>query len=84
MFGGNRSFYWSFTKDDEPRYWSSSTYSSYFRTSSGRTYHFDEEYEQEFNTSKEYERPVEGSRTDRLALGLSPSGPLKMDDVKTA
>lgn len=84
VFGANRSFYWSFTIDDEePRFWSSSTNSSNYRTASGRSYQFGDEYE-EYYTSQEYKRPVDGLRTDRLALGLSPSGPLKIDDVKSA
>lgn len=83
MFGGNRSFYWSFTTDDEPHFWSSSSYSSSYRTSSGRKYQFDEEYE-EYASSSEYERPVDESRSDRLALGLTPSGPLNIEDVKNA
>ncbi|XP_047944312.1 uncharacterized protein LOC125190932 isoform X1 [Salvia hispanica] len=84
MFGGNRSFYWSFTiDDDEPHFGRSSNYSGKYRTSSGRAYQFGDEYE-EYYTSQEYERPVDGLRTDRLALGLSPSGPINIDDVKSA
>ncbi|XP_057783022.1 uncharacterized protein LOC131000895 [Salvia miltiorrhiza] len=84
MFGGKRSFYWSSTiDDDEPHFSRSSAYSSNYRTSSGRTYQFGDEYE-EYYTSQQYERPVDGLRTDRLALGLSPAGPLKIDDVKSA
>ncbi|KAH6767864.1 hypothetical protein C2S52_018847 [Perilla frutescens var. hirtella] len=84
VFGGNESSHWSFTMDDEPRFRRSSTHSSYYRTFSGWKYQFDEEYE-EYTSSSQYERPlVNESRSDRLALGLSPSGPLSIEDVKNA
>lgn len=83
MFGGNRNFYWSFTRDDEPHFWSSSSYTSNYRTSSDRKYQFDEEYE-EYTSSSEYKRPADELRSDRLSLGLTPSGPLNVKDVKNA
>ncbi|PIN03627.1 hypothetical protein CDL12_23863 [Handroanthus impetiginosus] len=77
-FGGDRYFYWSFTTDDEPRYRSSSSYSSNYRTYNSWKYQYDEEYD----SSSEYEKPMTDMTSDRLALGLSASGPLNLDDVK--
>ncbi|XP_011075142.1 uncharacterized protein LOC105159683 isoform X1 [Sesamum indicum] len=79
-FGGNRYFYWSFTTDDEPRYRNSSSYSSNYRTSTGWKYH----YEDEYDSSSEYEKPMADLTSDRLALGLSASGPINLEDVKNA
>ncbi|KAL0404996.1 UNVERIFIED_CONTAM: hypothetical protein Sradi_2140400, partial [Sesamum radiatum] len=79
-FGGNRYFYWSFTTDDEPRYRNSSSYSSNYRTSTGWRYH----YEDEYDSSSEYEKPMTDLTSDRLALGLSASGPINLEDVKNA
>ncbi|KAI3474531.1 hypothetical protein Pfo_029446 [Paulownia fortunei] len=78
-FGENRYFYWSFTTDDEPRFRNSS-YSSSYRTSSGWKYQYDEEYD----SSSEYEKPMADMTSDRIALGLSASGPLNLEDVKNA
>ncbi|KAL3632415.1 hypothetical protein CASFOL_025399 [Castilleja foliolosa] len=79
-FGGTQGFYWSFTIDDEPRFRNSSSYSNHHRTSSSWKY----QYEEEYDSSSDYEKPVMDMSSDRLALGLGASGPLKIDDVKNA
>ncbi|GFP91630.1 chaperone protein dnaj [Phtheirospermum japonicum] len=79
-FGGTRGFYWSFTMDDEPRFRNSSSYSNHHRTSSSWKYRYDEEYD----SSSDYKKPVMDMSSDRLALGLSASGPLNLDDIKNA
>ncbi|KZV36406.1 heat shock protein binding protein [Dorcoceras hygrometricum] len=79
-FGGNRSFYWSFTMDDEPRFRNWSGYSNNYRSFGQRRHQSDEEYD----SSSECEEPAAGVTSDRLALGLSASGPLNLEDVKNA
>ncbi|XP_075474590.1 uncharacterized protein LOC142505490 [Primulina tabacum] len=79
-FGGNRYFYWSFTTDDEPQFRNSTGYSSNYRSSRRWRHRFDEEYD----SSSESEEPVADITSDRLALGLSASGPLNLEDVKNA
>lgn len=79
-FGGNRYFYWSFTIDDEPQFRNSSGYSSNHRSSGRWRHRFNEEYD----SSSESEEPVADITPDRLALGLSASGPLNLEDVKNA
>ncbi|XP_073155605.1 uncharacterized protein [Henckelia pumila] len=79
-FGRNRHFYWSFTIDDEPQFRNSSGYSSNYRSSGRWRHQFDEEYD----SSSESEEPVADVTSDRLALGLSATGPLNLEDVKNA
>lgn len=79
--GGTRYFYWSFNADDEPRYRTSSSYSTNFGTNGNWKFHYEEEYS---SRSSNYEKPIHNIVSDRLALGLSPSGPLNLEDVKTA
>ena len=78
-FGGNRFYYWSFI-NEENNQWSSS--SRYSRNSWNWRQRIEEEYQYE------YEYDCENSESDlashRLALGLSASGPLKLEDVKNA
>ncbi|KAG5555528.1 hypothetical protein RHGRI_006241 [Rhododendron griersonianum] len=80
-FGGNRSFYWSFIEEDFPNQWqSSSGHQNNYRTSWNWRHGEDEDYDSSTES--------DSSETDlvsyRLVLGLSPSGPLKLDDVKNA
>ncbi|KAL3819911.1 hypothetical protein ACJIZ3_005816 [Penstemon smallii] len=75
--GGNRHSYWSFTSDDDPRF---KKYNH--RNSSNWRNHFNEEYD--YDSSSEYEKTVTNLTSERLALGLSSSGPLNLKDVKNA
>uniref|UniRef100_A0A2P2IR72 Heat shock protein binding protein n=1 Tax=Rhizophora mucronata TaxID=61149 RepID=A0A2P2IR72_RHIMU len=74
-FGG---FHWSFINEE------SSQWRSYFGYSNNhgrwRRYRVEEEY----NSSSESDSSESNLTLDRIALGLSPSGPLKIEDVKTA
>ncbi|XP_065857566.1 uncharacterized protein [Euphorbia lathyris] len=77
-FGGNRSFYWSFVNEENPQRRSSSSYSNY----SARNFRFKVDYD--YDSSPEFDDFESESASDRLALGLSASGPLKLEDVKNA
>ncbi|KAL7197342.1 hypothetical protein ACSBR2_019977 [Camellia fascicularis] len=77
-FGGNRHFYWSFVDEDFSRWRSSSGYSN--RTS-WNWRHGDEE---DYDSSTESDSSESDLASDRLALGLSAYGPLKLEDVKNA
>ncbi|PIA48632.1 hypothetical protein AQUCO_01400901v1 [Aquilegia coerulea] len=79
-FGGERCTYWSFIDDDSFR-WRSSNYSN-SRNRSWKSKYRDED---EYDTYEEYNDDSQSDSTsDRLALGLSASGPLKLEDVKNA
>lgn len=83
-FGGSRGFFWSFThEEEEPRRRQSSRYSSYFRRSWKSRYR-EEEEEEDGYSSTEFSGPDSNQASHRLALGLSPSGPLNREDVKNA
>ncbi|XP_031381421.1 uncharacterized protein LOC116196044 isoform X2 [Punica granatum] len=81
-FGGTRCFYWSFVEDENPHsHWRSWTRQSndhrgyrYWRDCSDDEYEFSPE-----SDSSELQLA-----SDRVALGLSTSGPLKLEDVKNA
>ncbi|XP_043690553.1 uncharacterized protein LOC122641397 [Telopea speciosissima] len=79
-FGGERSFYWSLINEEIPQ-WSDSYYSSNKHRSSWNWRH---RLEDEYDTSTEYENSESDLASDRLALGLSASGPLKLEEVKSA
>ncbi|XP_058207551.1 uncharacterized protein LOC131320739 isoform X2 [Rhododendron vialii] len=82
-FGGNRSFYWSFIEEDFPnpnRWQSSSGHQNNYRTS-WNWRHGEDEY---YDSSTESDSSETDLVSYRLVLGLSPSGPLKLDDVKNA
>ncbi|ESQ52926.1 hypothetical protein EUTSA_v10017091mg [Eutrema salsugineum] len=88
-FGGSRGFSFSFTHDeDEPRW--QHHHSSRFSNNSKRSWRWkhrmDEEEEEDGYTSTESSdsesEPNQASH--RQALGLSPSGPLNLKDVKNA
>ncbi|KAK4749891.1 hypothetical protein SAY87_027340 [Trapa incisa] len=77
-FGGTRCFSWSFVDDSNPRsHWRSWT--GHQRFGNWR-YGSDDEYE----SSSESDSYSSQLTSDRLALGLSASGPLKLEDVKNA
>ncbi|KAL8456367.1 hypothetical protein ACS0TY_034541 [Phlomoides rotata] len=79
-FGGRGYSYWYFTGGSDPRSRNSSSYSSKYRTSSGWKYEFEDEYEDYYSSSE----TMDTMSSDRLALGLSSSGPLNLEDVKNA
>ncbi|XP_052174175.1 uncharacterized protein LOC127789322 isoform X2 [Diospyros lotus] len=81
-FGGNRYFYWSFIDEEEefPRWRNSSGYSNNHRNSWNWRYQDEEDYD----SSTESDSSGPDTVSDRLALGLRASGPLKMEDVKNA
>ncbi|KAF7147869.1 hypothetical protein RHSIM_Rhsim03G0005800 [Rhododendron simsii] len=80
-FGGNQSFYWSFIEEDFPNRWqSSSGHQNNYRTSWNWRHREDEDYD----SSTEFDSSETDLVSYRLVLGLSPSGPLKLDDVKNA
>ncbi|KAK4776895.1 hypothetical protein SAY86_005583 [Trapa natans] len=75
-FGGTRCFSWSFVDDENPRsHWRSWT--GHQRSGNWR-YGSEEEYE----SSSESDSHSSPLTSDRLVLGLSASGPLKLEDVK--
>ncbi|XP_024031209.1 uncharacterized protein LOC21410620 [Morus notabilis] len=75
IFGGNRFYYWSFVDGENPQWSNSSTYS-------GRSWNWRHRFEEECEYESECSQPDLAS--DRLALGLSAYGPLKLEDVKNA
>ncbi|KAF1892140.1 hypothetical protein Lal_00036496 [Lupinus albus] len=78
-FGGNRFTYWSFINDENPQWKRSGRFSNYERSWNWRhRSESDSDSSSESNSSDSYLVP------DRLALGLSASGPLKLEDVKNA
>ncbi|XP_057984038.1 uncharacterized protein LOC131168545 isoform X2 [Malania oleifera] len=79
-FGGNGYFYWSFVNEENPQWRSSSGYSNNYRTSWNWRDRIDEEYD----SSTESDSSELDMASDRMALGLSASGPLKLDEVKKA
>ena len=79
-FGGSRTFYWSFINEEIPQWGSSSGYRNNYRSSWNWRDRMDEEYG--------YSTDSDSSESDlashRMALGLSVSGPLKLEEVKNA
>lgn len=76
-FGGNRFFYWSFINEEDPQWRSSSNYH-------GRSWNWRYRTEEEYESYHEYESSESDTASDRLALGLTASGPLTIEDVKNA
>lgn len=88
-FGGSRGFSFSFTHDeDEPRWrHHSSRYSNNSKRSWRSKYRLDEDEEEDEDdyTSESSDSESEPNQVcHRQALGLSPSGPLNLKDVKHA
>jgi len=79
-FGGNQFFYWSFINEEDPQWKSSSNYN--YRGRSWNWRHRDDE--ETYDSSSESEGSESDMVSDRLALGLNTSGPLKLEDVKHA
>ncbi|CAA0376319.1 unnamed protein product [Arabidopsis thaliana] len=86
-FGGSRGFSFSFThEEDEPRWrHDSSRFSNNSNRSWRSKYRLDEDEEEEDSTSDSSDSESEPNQVShRQALGLSPSGPLNLKDVKHA
>ncbi|KAJ7976000.1 DnaJ domain containing protein [Quillaja saponaria] len=79
-FGGSRFFYWSFINDEDPQWRSSTRYSNYY----GKSWNWRHWSEEESDSSTESDSLDLALASDRQALGLSASGPLKLKDVKNA
>lgn len=82
-FGGSRVFYWSFINEENPHWGRSGNFSNY-----GKSWKWKHQSNNRYDSSTESESESEclrsNSVSDRLALGLSASGPLKLEDVKIA
>lgn len=79
-FGGNRFYFWSFINDENLHWWgsTSSDTNGYGRYGKWRFSSYDE-----YDSSSECGN-LETESSDRMALGLGASGPLKLEDVKNA
>ncbi|KAL4296782.1 hypothetical protein GQ457_12G013250 [Hibiscus cannabinus] len=80
-FGGSRFFCWSFLNEEYPQ-WRRSRYSNNYERSWGWSYEFDEDSGS--TESGNTESSDQDTIADRQALGLSASGPLTLEDIKTA
>lgn len=78
-FGGNRFFYWSFINEENSQWRSSSNYNN-----CGRSSHWRYRNEETYDSSSESESSETDMASNRLALGMSASGPLQLEDVKNA
>ncbi|KAI7729459.1 hypothetical protein M8C21_020366 [Ambrosia artemisiifolia] len=82
-FGSNAGFYfWSFVNDGSPR--SSSGYYNSNRASWNWRQQFEDDDDEDDEDDDESESVKPELRKDRIALGLSCSGPLSLEDVKNA
>lgn len=87
-FGGSRSFYWSFINEEineeNPRWRRSGGFSDYGNSWRWRRYRWDNGHGSSTDSESESDGLDSNSVSERLALGLSASGPLKLEDVKIA
>ncbi|XP_039017244.1 uncharacterized protein LOC120148128 isoform X2 [Hibiscus syriacus] len=81
-FGGSRFFYWSFVNEEYPQ-WRRSRYSNNYGRSWSWSYRFDEDSDSSTECGND-EGSDQDTIADRQALGLSASGPLTLEAVKTA
>lgn len=80
---GNRWYTWTHQKREESSFqYSASGFE--WREHSNRTDHGTKDWENESDIESDDEPCTVGSSSDRTILGLPPSGPLKLDDVKNA
>jgi len=79
-FGGNQFFYWSFINEENPQWRRSSSSYNYH----GKSWNWRHRNEETYDSSSESEFSESDMVSDRLALGLNASGPLKLEDVKHA
>ncbi|XP_061346428.1 uncharacterized protein LOC133292062 [Gastrolobium bilobum] len=78
-FGGNRFFYWSFTNEENPQWRRSGRFSNH-----GKSWNRRHGSQSDYDSSYESDGSDSDLAPDRLALGLSASGPLKLEEVKNA
>ncbi|XP_021770365.1 uncharacterized protein LOC110734508 [Chenopodium quinoa] len=78
----DRFFFWSFVNDDYSDRRNSSRYSNSGKTSWKRRQWIEDDDEYEYMS--EDDTKSSDLASERIALGLSASGPLKLDDVKNA
>ncbi|KAK7336648.1 hypothetical protein VNO77_17194 [Canavalia gladiata] len=78
-FGGNSFFYWSFINEENPQWRRSERFSNY-----GKSWNWRHRSKSYYDSSSESDSSDSDIAPDRLALGLSASGPLKLEDVKNA
>ncbi|KAH1194787.1 DnaJ subfamily B member 8 [Glycine max] len=78
-FGGNRFFYWSFINEENPQWRRSERFSNFEKSWNWRYRN-----ENDYDSSSESDSLDSDLVSDRLALGLSASGSLKLEDVKNA
>ncbi|PNX98551.1 heat shock protein binding [Trifolium pratense] len=84
-FGGSRGFYWSFINEENPQWERSGNFSNF-----GKSWKWRHQSDKGYGSSNGSESESESeclrsnSVSDRLALGLNASGPLKLEDVKIA
>ncbi|CAM8890070.1 unnamed protein product [Rhodiola kirilowii] len=99
-FGGSKSQYWSFTADEIPQWrrGSSDFSNNHNRNTSRWKIRWEDEYasnsrhgtswnnqfEDEYDSSAETDNANSTLSSDRVALGLSACGPLKLDEIKSA
>lgn len=79
---GDQFFFWSFVNDDYPNWRNSSRRANSYKTSWKRRQQNEDENEYEYISEDDTSKSNLAS--ERVILGLSASGPLKLDDVKNA
>ena len=81
-FGGCRTFYWStFLNEENPQWQSSYGYSKNYNRSS---WNWRGRMDEEYGHSTDSDSSESDLASHREALGLSVSGPLKLEEVKHA
>lgn len=78
-FGGNRFFYWSFINEENSQWGRSGRFSNF-----GKSWNWRHQSENDYDSSSESDSSDLDLGPDRLVLGLTASGPLKLEDVKNA
>lgn len=76
-FGGNRFFYWTFINEENPQW-------RYSSNNHGRSWNWGHQNDEEQESSRKCESSKSDTASDRVALGLTASGPLTLEDVKNA
>ncbi|KMT15308.1 hypothetical protein BVRB_3g060170 [Beta vulgaris subsp. vulgaris] len=79
---GDRFFFWSFVDEDYPNWRNSSRHSNSYKNSWKSRQQNDDDDEYEYISEDDTKKSDLAS--ERVALGLSASGPLKLEDVKYA
>ena len=81
-FGRKQHFYWSFIDEEDVKWRSSFRYGNDYGNNGNRRFRVEEE-DYEYSSTKS-ESSNSAMTSYRQALGLSVSGPLKLEDVKNA